>query len=129
MNGALKVSGVQREPTDNSNQIGTEEGICFRSDCRGLEEQKRKKEGSNWPNKRAKKEGHQPRRTGTRWRDYEGLQSKTSWFVQCRLNSDKLDDFAFFSLSFGRQVLQTSTLPVYPSFYGLIRVLAAPYTE
>lgn len=34
-----------------------------------------------------------------------------------------------FSLSLGRHVLQTSTLPVYPSFYGLIRVLAAPYTE
>lgn len=103
MNGASKISGVQREPTDNSDQIGREEGIKIRSDCvDSLEEQKRKKKGTNWPNKRDKKEGHQPRRRGTRWRDYEGLQKKTSWFVQCRLNSDKLDGFAFFFLSFSR---------------------------
>jgi hypothetical protein len=131
VNGASKISGVQREPTDNSDQIGREEGIKIRSDCvDSLEEQKRKKKGTNWPNKRDKKEGHQPRRRGTRWRDYEGLQKKTSWFVQCRLNSDKLDGFAFFfSLSLGRQMLQTSTSPVCPSFYGLMRVLADPYTE
>jgi hypothetical protein len=46
VNGASKISGIQRKPTDNSDQIGRGGDNKSNRDCRAISEKRRKKEGN-----------------------------------------------------------------------------------